>query len=169
MVVGGHGIIIDGSLARMPPVSDHPIKSQSPFFGWWLFTRGHQKRQPRFGLRWVAIHPNQPRHRMDRWAITWSVNQLSSFFFRSSALLTRLLDSRLVKSRMLSSHRFLCPPLLVFPRAMPWRTVLASLVDLVTYQNHFNIRPFPVEMAWHSPAYGVKRWPELDGIHGDFL
>ena len=45
---------------------------------------------------------------------------------RSSALLTASLSSKPVQSQMLSSHRFLCVPLLLPPRTVPWRTVLAS-------------------------------------------
>ena len=63
---------------------------------------------------------------------------------RSSALLTASLSSKPVQSRMLSSHRFLCLPLLLPPRTVPWRTVLASPEALVTRPYHFLLRLFEV-------------------------
>ena len=41
---------------------------------------------------------------------------------------------------MLSSHRFLCLPLLLPPCTVPWRTVLASPEALVTCPYHFILR-----------------------------
>ena len=61
----------------------------------------------------------------------------------SSALLTALLSSKPVQCRMLSSHRFLCLPLLLPPHTVPWRTVLA----LVTCPYHFILRLFTVDKS----------------------
>ena len=60
----------------------------------------------------------------------------------SSALLTASLSSKPVQSRMLSSHRFLCLPLLLRPRTVPCRTVLASPEALVTCPYHFIFSSF---------------------------
>ena len=66
---------------------------------------------------------------------------------RSSALLMASLSSNPVQSRMLSSHRFLCLPLLLPPRTVPWRTVLASLKALVTCPYHFILSLFTVDKS----------------------
>ena len=50
---------------------------------------------------------------------------------RSSALLTVWLSSKPVQSRMLSSHHFLCLPLLLPPRTVPWRTVLCNIGNYI--------------------------------------
>ena len=49
----------------------------------------------------------------------------------SSAFLTVSLSPKPVHSQMLSSHRFLCLPLLLPPCTVPWRNVLARPEDLV--------------------------------------
>ena len=59
---------------------------------------------------------------------------------RSSALLKASLSSKPVQSRMLYFHRFLCLPLLLPPRTVPWRTLLASPEALVTCPYHFILR-----------------------------
>ena len=68
----------------------------------------------------------------------------------SSALLTALLSFKPVQSRMLYSHRFLCLPLLLPPRTVPWRTVLASPEALVTCSYHFILRLFTVDKTSSS-------------------
>ena len=65
----------------------------------------------------------------------------------SSALLTASLSSKTIQSRMLSSHRFLCLPLLLPSRTVPWRTVLASPEALVTCPYHFILRLFTVDKS----------------------
>ena len=60
----------------------------------------------------------------------------------SSAFLTVSLSSKPVHSQMLSSHRFLCLPLLLPPCTVPWRNVLARPEDLVMCPYHCSLRCF---------------------------
>ena len=64
---------------------------------------------------------------------------------RSSALLKASLSFKPIQSRMLSSHHFLCLPLLLPPPTVLWRTALASPEALVTCPYHFILRPFTVD------------------------
>ena len=66
---------------------------------------------------------------------------------RSSTLLTASLSSKPVQSQMLSSHHFLCLLLLLPPRTVPCRTVLASPKALVTCSYHFSLRLFTVDKS----------------------
>ena len=60
----------------------------------------------------------------------------------SSAFLTVLLSPKPVHSQMLSSHRFLCLPLLLPPCTVPWRNVLSRPEDLVMCPYHCSLRCF---------------------------
>ena len=60
----------------------------------------------------------------------------------SSAFLTVSLSPKPVHSQMLSSHRFLCLPLLLPPCTVPWRNVLARPEDLVMCPYHCSLRCF---------------------------
>ena len=60
----------------------------------------------------------------------------------SSAFLTVSLSPKPVHSQMLSSHRFLCLPLLLPPCTVPWRNVLARPEDLVMCPYHCSLHCF---------------------------
>ena len=60
----------------------------------------------------------------------------------SSAFLTVSLSPKPVHSQMLSSHCFLCLPLLLQPCTVPWRNVLARPEDLVMCPYHCSLRCF---------------------------
>ena len=82
----------------------------------------------------------------DRWGTTRPGNQHSPFLsFLCSP--HGILSSKLVQSRMLYSHHFLCLPLLLPPRTVPWRTVLASPEALVTCPYHFILHLFTVKKS----------------------
>ena len=60
----------------------------------------------------------------------------------SSAFLTVSLSPKPVHSQMLSSHRFLCLPLLLPPCSVPWWNVFARPEDLVMCPYHCSLRCF---------------------------
>ena len=62
----------------------------------------------------------------------------------SSAFLTVSLSPKPVHSQMLSSHRFLCLPLLLPPCTVPWRNVLARPEDLVMCPYYCSLRCFTI-------------------------
>ena len=74
-------------------------------------------------------------------------HDLATNIHHSSTLLTESLSSKPVQSRMLSSHRFLCLPLLLPTHTVPWKTVLASPEALVTCPYHFLSRLFTVDKS----------------------
>merc|ERR1712033_28619 len=74
---------------------------------------------------------------------------------RFSESLRASLSCRPVHSRMLSSHLFFCPPLLLPPCTVPWRTVLASPVDRVMCPYHFSLR-FLTVVRRQSLMHGIK-------------
>ena len=63
-------------------------------------------------------------------------------FSLSSGFLTVSLSPKPVHSQMLSSHRFLCLPLLLPPCTVPWRNVLSRPEDLVMCPYHCSLRCF---------------------------
>ena len=77
--------------------------------------------------------------------ILWTVgapHDVTTNLRLSSAFLTVSLSPKPVHSQMLSSHRFLCLPLLLPSCTVPWRNVLARLKDLVMCPYHCSLRCF---------------------------
>ena len=58
----------------------------------------------------------------------------------SAAVLVELAKSIPVHSLILSSHLFVCQPLLLFPFTVPFRIVFARPEDLETWPNHLSFR-----------------------------
>ena len=69
-----------------------------------------------------------------------------------SAALVELTNSIPVHSLILSSHLFLCPPLL-FPFTVPCRIVIAKPEDFETWPNHLNFR-----FLTGSGVYHIFQW-----------
>ena len=105
---------------------------------------------------YVSSHVNDlflsylSRSLADRWGTT--VDFTTSFLHSSrfSAFCSMMFHSRPVHSLMLSSHRFLCLPLLP-PWTVPCRIVLASPDDRLTCPYHFSLRLFT---AVRRSSYG---------------
>ena len=72
-----------------------------------------------------------------------------------SAALVELAKSIPVHSLILSSHRFFCLPLFLFPFTVPCRIVFAKPEDLETWPNHLSFRFLTTRLA------GKYRWREF--------